>query len=192
MALRLDSRVPAPVETHVTIGALRRRHLRQVLRIENKVYPRPWTLGVFTSELSQSDARCYLVARVGSMVVGYCGALYSMSDAHVTNIAVDPRWHRHCIGSRLLMALVDESVERGASHLTLEVRVSNHGAQEMYRKFGLAPAGVRAKYYENTEDAIVMWANDIDAAPYRERMRAVGASIPGTTAFDSPVGSRSR
>jgi [ribosomal protein S18]-alanine N-acetyltransferase len=185
MALRLDSRVPGPLETHVTIGPLRRRHLRQVLRIENKVYPRPWTLGVFTSELSQSDTRCYLVARVGSAVVGYCGALYSVEDAHVTNIAVEPRWHRHRIGSRLMAAVIRASVDRGASHLTLEVRVSNVGALEMYRKFGMAPAGMRAKYYENTEDAIVMWANDIDSASYLERVSTIEATIPGTTSFEA-------
>jgi [ribosomal protein S18]-alanine N-acetyltransferase len=184
MAIRLDARIPGPTDTHVTIGALRRRHLRQVLRIEHKVYPRPWTLGIFTSELSQHDARCYLVARVGSTVVGYCGALYSLDDAHVTNIAVDPRWHRHRIGSRLMVALIRASVERGASHLTLEVRVSNVGAQELYRTFGMAPAGVRSKYYENTEDAIVMWANDIDATAYLERVSAIEASTPGSTTFE--------
>jgi ribosomal-protein-alanine N-acetyltransferase len=58
--------------------------------------------------------------------------------------------------------------------LTLEVRVSSTGAQELYRKFGFGPAGVRKRYYENTEDAIVMWCHDIQTEEYARRLREVG------------------
>src|SRR4029077_11526282 len=85
-----------------------------------------------------------------------------VEDAHVTTIAVDPAWHRHKIGSRLLLNLARESAARGATHLTLEVRVSNSAAQAMYRQFGFRPSGVRKNYYvETNEDALVMWADDI-------------------------------
>ena len=53
---------------------------------------------------------------------------------------------------------------------TLEVRASSTGAQALYRAFGFAPAGVRAQYYENTEDAIVMWCHDIQSPAYAERL----------------------
>jgi ribosomal-protein-alanine N-acetyltransferase len=184
MALRLDHSVPLPAETHVRIGPLRRRHLRQVMKIEHQVYPRPWTPGIFTSELAQRDTRCYLAARVGLSIVGYCGTLYSADDAHITNIAVDPKWHRHKIGTRLLVASIRHSIGRGAKNLTLEVRVSNVGAQQMYRQFGMAPAGVRPNYYENVEDAIVMWAQDIDAPEYLARLEAIDAAVPGRTSFE--------
>ncbi|HEX9259339.1 MAG TPA: ribosomal protein S18-alanine N-acetyltransferase [Acidimicrobiales bacterium] len=169
----------------VHISAMRRRHLRSVLRIEDQVYPRPWTHGVFMGELGTHDGtRCYIVARVGTKLVGYAGFLVSMEDAHVTNIAVDPAWQRRQIGTRLLVTLAREARLRGCRNMTLEVRVSNRPAQAMYQRFGFAPAGVRAKYYENIEDAIVMWCHDIDSPAYGERLRTLEAEVSGTTTWD--------
>lgn len=178
MAVRADAVTDTPV---VRIGPMKRRHLRGVLRIEQQVYPRPWTLSVFHGELAQGYARCYLVARVGARVVGYAGVMYVDGDAHVTNIAVDPTWHRHGIGTRLLSVLATQARDNGARNLTLEVRVSNVAAQEMYRRFGFAPAGMRRRYYENTEDAIVMWANDIDQPAYADRLAGLFAPVKATT-----------
>src|SRR3954465_4123780 len=101
MAARPADLEPDTLEVRVT--AMRRRHLRQVLRIENQVYPRPWSLGLFMSELALRTGRIYLVARVGPRVVGYAGLLFSVDDGHVTTIAVDPAWHRSKIGTRLLL-----------------------------------------------------------------------------------------
>src|SRR3954452_11704892 len=136
MVARPNALEPDALEVRVT--AMRRRHLRQVLRIENSVYPRPWSLGLFMSELAVRTGRIYLVARVGQRVVGYAGLLFSVDDGHVTTVAVDPEWHRNKIGSRLLLHLVRQSIEDGAKNLTLEVRVSNAGAQAMYQQFGFA------------------------------------------------------
>jgi [ribosomal protein S18]-alanine N-acetyltransferase len=72
-----------------------------------------------------------------------------------------------------LLLLCRDAIDSGARNLTLEVRVSNRGAQLMYQRFGFAPAGVRARYYENTEDAIVMWAHEVDSPAYSERLRAI-------------------
>jgi len=106
-------------------------------------------------------------------------------DAHVTTIAVDPAWHRHKIGSRLMLNLARVAVARGAKHLTLEVRVSNTGAQAMYRAFGFRPAGVRKNYYvETNEDALVMWADDIHLPDYQARLAGIEAGIPGTTTVE--------
>ena len=90
------ARVPDvdPNLLEVRITTMRRRHLRGVLRIENQVYPRPWSLGLFMSELAMRTGRIYLVARVGPTVVGFAGLLFSLEDGHVTTIAVDPQWHR--------------------------------------------------------------------------------------------------
>jgi ribosomal-protein-alanine N-acetyltransferase len=57
----------------------------------------------------------------------------------------------------------------------LEVRASNEAAQQLYRKFGFLPAGVRARYYEGTEDAIVMWCHDIQSPEYLRRLEELGA-----------------
>jgi ribosomal-protein-alanine N-acetyltransferase len=175
-----------PADLEVTIGPMRRRHLRSVVRIEQAVYPRPWSMGLFMSELGYRGSRVYIVVRVGSTVVGYGGVMLVGEDGHVTTLAVDPAWHRQRLGTRLLLTLARAAIDRGAEHLTLEVRASNHAAQELYRAFGFAPAGIRKGYYvETKEDAIIMWANDVDTPAYAERLATLDATIPGTTRYEA-------
>lgn len=169
----------------VVVGTMRRRHLRGVLQIEQQVYPQPWSLGLFLSELTQRSTRIYLVARVAHRVVGYLGMFRSLDDAHVTTIAVDPEWRRRGVGSRLMAAAARAAAGRGYRNVTLEVRVSNKPAQEMYRRFGFAPAGIRRAYYpDNQEDALVMWAMDIDSPGYARRLAEIEAGISGETVID--------
>lgn len=176
-----------PLEVHVV--AMRRRHLRGVLRIEQQVYPHPWSASLFVSELALRSTRAYYVARVGREVVGYAGVMMSVDDAHVTTIAVDPRWQRHHIGTRLMLALAREAIMRGATALTLEVRLSNKGAQEMYRRFGFRPVGVRKGYYADTqEDALVMWAHDVATPDYSQLLTSIERRIPGSTVVERPKG----
>lgn len=176
-----------PQELEVHIVPMRRRHLRSVLRIEGEVYPRPWSMSLFLSELAMRSTRWYVVARVGRDVVGYGGLMMTLDDGHVTTIAVEPRWHRHKIGTRILLALVREAVARGASSVTLEVRLSNVGAQELYRRFGFRPVGVRKNYYaETNEDALVMWAHEVDTTGYADLLAALERQVPGRTVVEEP------
>ncbi len=181
----MAARLPDADELEVVIGPMRRRHLRSVLRIEQQVYPRPWSMGLFMSELGMRGSRVYVVARIGPTVVGYGGLMLITGDGHITTLAVDPAWHRHKLGTRLLHTLAVAAIERGAEHLTLEVRASNRAAQELYRAFGFAPAGVRKGYYvETKEDAIVMWANDIATDDYTARLQRLAAGLPGATVLE--------
>jgi [ribosomal protein S18]-alanine N-acetyltransferase len=181
-ALRLPGDADA---LEVRITPMRRRHLRGVLRIEQQVYPRPWTFGLFLGEISQRTSRVYLVARVGSDVVGYAGMFRAVDDGHITTIAVDPAWQRRGIATRMLLALARAAVERGCKNLTLEVRMSNSGAQALYQRFGFVPAGVRKGYYPETgEDALVMWANDVDTELYAARLGEIERGVPGRTVVD--------
>jgi ribosomal-protein-alanine N-acetyltransferase len=169
-------------ELVVHLVPMRRRHLRSVLRIESQVYPRPWSLSLFMSELALRTSRAYWVARIDGAVVGYCGLMVTGEDGHITTLAVDPAWQRRKVGSRLLLTLAREAIARGVSSLTLEVRIGNRGAQELYRAFGFAPAGIRKNYYvETNEDALVMWASDVDTPDYSERLARIEAGIPGVT-----------
>jgi len=174
-------------ELEVHIVPMRRRHLRSIVRIEAQVYPRPWSHSLFVSELALRSTRAYFVAKVGREIVGYAGLMMSLSDGHVTTIAVDPAWHRHGIGTRLLLALAREGIERNATALTLEVRLSNKGAQEMYKRFGFTAVGVRKGYYADTgEDALVMWAYEVDQDPYRELLDGLEGGLTGTTVYEAP------
>lgn len=173
---RSELRLPGPPP--VTLAAMRRRHLRSVMRIESEVYPRPWSLSLFLSELALRGTRAYHVARADAAVIGYSGLMLGTEDAHVTTIAVDPGWQRRGVGTLLLLNMGLLARDRGARNLTLEVRVSNYGAQALYRQFGFVPAGIRKNYYSETnEDALVMWANDIDSEDYASRLAGIEAHL---------------
>lgn len=185
--LRRDAAADIGSPAHVAIEPMRRRDLRRgVMAIEAVSYPRPWSQNVFESELAQvrSGARCYVVARRPAgrgrdEIVGYAGLWFTADEAHVTNVAVRPDHQRSGVATALLLALADVAIERGCAAWTLEVRVSSTGAQDLYRKFGFNPAGVRARYYENTEDAIVMWCSDIQSDDYRALLASLRAAIDG-------------
>jgi ribosomal-protein-alanine N-acetyltransferase len=172
--------VGRPTHVDVELVPMRRRHLRSVLRIEGQSGHRGWSLGLFMGELASEVGRRYLVARVGGSVVGFAGVLFIGTDGHVSTIAVDEAWRRHHIGTRLMVALTRAALDEGCTAMTLEVRAANAAAQAMYRRFGLAPAGIRRDYYQDTgEDALVMWAHDIDSVAYAERLEAIEASLAG-------------
>lgn len=174
-----------PAELDVTITPMRRRHLRSVVRIEQATSGRPWSLGLFMGELAMPATREYLVARVGAQVVGFAGMMVVIDDGHVTTISVDPEWQGLGIGTRLLLQLARRGIERGVRQITLEVRVGNDRAQSLYRAFGFAPAGIRKGYYvENTEDALVMWAHDVDLPPYADRLEVLAANVAGATRLE--------
>jgi ribosomal-protein-alanine N-acetyltransferase len=172
----------------VQIQPMRRRHLRAVLRIEQQVYPRPWSTSLFLSELAMRSTRAYVVARAGRDLVGYAGLMMTLDDGHITTIAVDPKWHRHKIGTRLLLVVAREAIARGAASLTLEVRITNKPAQDLYRRFGFVPVGVRKNYYQEVnEDALVMWAHDVNEPAYSELLDSIEREIPGDTIIDDAL-----
>lgn len=170
-------RLPLP---EIEITRMKRRHLRKVLNIEARVYPRPWSMSLFMSELAQRSTRSYLVARHEGVVVGYCGMMFASDEAHVTNIAVDPDFHGLKIGTRLLLTSITEAIARGCNTVSLEVRVTNQVAKEMYTKFGFHSTGVRKGYYvETREDALVMEVPDITTTEYRHRLNRIRMSFDG-------------
>jgi [ribosomal protein S18]-alanine N-acetyltransferase len=165
----------------VRIAPFRRRHLRSVVRIEEDAYPRPWSATLFLSELAQRSSRRYTVGTIGPIVVGYAGLMIVEDDGHITTLTVDPAWHHRGIGTVLLADLARAAPPLGVRHLTLEVRVGNDPAQALYRRFGFAPVGVRKNYYAETgEDAIIMWARDIDSDAYASRLALIDAHLDTT------------
>ena len=162
----------------VKMEPMHRRHLKSVNGIEQRIFPRPWTQQLYASEIAQPDTRRYFVALVDNEVVGYIGCMLVLGEGHITTVGVAPEWHRRSIGTRLLLHLVADVRSRGATSLTLEVRSTNAGAQELYRQFGFVPAGIRKNYYaEVGEDAIVMWAYDVDGEDYRERVNRIASRL---------------
>ncbi len=162
----------------VVLAPMAMRDLPAVVAIERRVFTAPWSRRVFTDELAERASRVYRTAWVRSEIVGFAGLMLVDDEAHVNTIAVAPQWHGNRIGTVLLVDLVRTAVERGARHLTLEVRVGNEPALALYRRFGMAPVGVRPNYYpEDDADAFVMWAREIDAPSYRRRLDEIEAVL---------------
>jgi [ribosomal protein S18]-alanine N-acetyltransferase len=131
----------------------------------------------------------------GPHVAGFAGMWIVFDEAHITTIGVDPPYRGRGFGELLLLALIDEAVRRGATWLTLEVRVSNDIAQDLYRKYGFAVQGTRRRYYsDNGEDAYVMWSRSLREPAYLARIEELrrslaarfGSSIVVPTAQHSP------
>lgn len=139
--------------------------------LEKRVYPEPWSEGVFRDELGQ-PSRVYITAMAGDELVGYAGMMVVFEDAHITTVSVVPEARGGGVAKHMMLHLVDAALANDAEHLTLEVRTSNDAAQALYRKFGFAPVGVRKDYYLD-EDALIMWASGINEPDYRDRIESI-------------------
>ncbi len=147
---------PAP-DPVATIRRLAYADLPQVIAIERRAFPTPWSLAMFVLELSKSSGVC-LAATVEGRVTGYVVCSRYADVWHVMNVAVDPDHRRRGLGRALLEHLLGEVGEDAA--LTLEVRRTNTAAMRLYERLGFRPAGIRRRYYQdNGEDALVMWRN---------------------------------
>jgi ribosomal-protein-alanine N-acetyltransferase len=145
----------------------------QVQLVERKCFTTPWSRSVFLSELMRNDNAFYVVAQLDERIIGYAGVWIILDEGHITNIAVDPSYQRGGVGQRLMEEITVYAVSRGVTKMTLEVRVSNLGAQALYKKMGYVSFGVRKRYYQdNNEDAFIMWrelTNDAERTNIRDR-----------------------
>jgi [ribosomal protein S18]-alanine N-acetyltransferase len=129
--------------------------LPQVIAVERRSFPTPWSLAMFVLELSKPSGVC-LAAVQGRSIVGYLVCSRYDQAWHLMNIAVDPSLRRRGIAHALLDAMFEQGGPDDA--YTLEVRASNTAAIALYERFGFRSAGMRPRYYQDTgEDAVIMW-----------------------------------
>ena len=142
----------------VVLRPMRWWDLEAVHALETALFPDPWSVETFWSELAGvPESRTFLVAEVGGAVVGYAGLAVAAHQADVQTIAVAPSSQGRGVGGRLLQALVDEAVSRGAYELLLEVRADNAPALALYARHGFERIAVRRGYYPpGGTDAVVM------------------------------------
>ena len=150
----------------MTVDDMRVADVAQVQEIERLSFSTPWPTYAFEQELRANRLARYVVARIaepeGERVVGFAGLWLMVDEAHITTFGVHPAWRRQGVGRRLMLRLFDLAADLGALRMTLEVRVSNTAAQELYRSFGFTIAGTRLRYYsDDGEDAFVMTTPDI-------------------------------
>lgn len=144
-------------EPAVEMLAMNEHDLDEVLAIEYRVHPFPWSRGNFTdSQLAGYPCR---VCRVGGELVGHLVLMMAVDEAHLLNISVAPKWQGKGYGARLLRHAMIIGRQSGGTTLLLEVRPSNAAALALYRHFGFAQIGVRRGYYpaeKGREDALVL------------------------------------
>ncbi len=142
----------------ITVSFMEMADIEEVMEIEEKSFNIPWPRQAFVKELCDNKFACYLVARWEGRVVAYGGMWFILDEAHITNIAVHPDYREKGIGTRLLKEMIAYGVSREITSFTLEVKVSNQKAINLYKKEGFEAAGTRKGYYSDTlEDALIMW-----------------------------------
>jgi ribosomal-protein-alanine N-acetyltransferase len=141
----------------IEIRSLGLVHLAHIEAIERRAYRTPWSRSMFASELTKSTSIC-LGAFEGDSLVGYTITSRYVDAWHVMNVAVDPDWQHRGIATSLLTRLFELTEADAQRGYTLEVRVSNQDAIDLYEKLGFEARGVRRGYYtDNREDALIMW-----------------------------------
>jgi [ribosomal protein S18]-alanine N-acetyltransferase len=111
-------------------------------------------------------------------ILGFAGLWLMVDEAHITTIAMHPNHRRQGLGEYMLASLVDIAYSIGAKWVTLEVRVTNNNAQNLYRKYGFHDAGIRHRYYsDNNEDALIMWTDEINSTTYKQKFQELKADL---------------
>ncbi len=159
-----------------TISPLTEEDIPAILEIERQAFSLPWSEGIYRYELRHNPYATYLAVRSHDSrlpsVVAYGGLWFYMPEAHISTIAVHPRFRGLHLGAWLLAHLLFEGVQGGATEASLEVRVSNLVAQRLYLSFGFRVVGRRYRYYsDNREDAYIMTLKPLDRLSLQKRIQ---------------------
>ncbi len=154
----------------VVIEPMREEHLPQVMAIERAVFQSGWSEQAFLNDL-RNPCALYLILRHDGQIVAFAGMWLVVDEAHITNVAVLDEYRGKGYAQRLIHRLLTIARERGMVRATLEVRLSNLPAQRLYEKFGFRPVSTRKGYYDDGEDALIMWLDDLDSDTYGEHLR---------------------
>ena len=157
--------------SEIYISPMTRDDVDGVVKIEEDAYgPHHWAKSSFYDELSNKLARYYCAKTSDGELAGYAGTWHIIDEGHITTIAVKNKFLRHHIGEALVVKLLEDCYKDGIKYLTLEVRVSNIPAINLYKKYGFTSLGTRKGYYQdNDEDALIMWTENIFYDKFKTR-----------------------
>lgn len=143
---------------NISYRLMERKDILEVVAIEEEAFATPWTEEIFEHEMSSNNYAHYIVAVEDDKVIGHFGMWIVIDECQITNIAVLLKHRGRGIGEALLRNAMDYCAELEVRVMTLEVRVSNRTAQNLYRKMDFQDGGIRKRYYtDDHEDALVMW-----------------------------------
>jgi ribosomal-protein-alanine N-acetyltransferase len=139
--------------------------LREIEEIERRSYPTPWSRSMFAGELAKPSSICLGAFQADdeeAALVGYLIVSRYVDAWHVMNVAVDPQHRGRGVGTMLLERLFDLTADDARRGYTLEVRVTNVKAIDLYERLGFRSRGLRRGYYtDNREDALIMWKDPV-------------------------------
>ena len=141
----------------ITISLMALEDVDAVHAIEAATFPSPWSRESFEKEVTENKCARYLVLKEDGVCAAYAGMWLVLDEGHITNIAVREDRRGLGYGERITRALIQLAADSGLSFLTLECRRSNLVAQSLYHKLGFKDVGYRKRYYENSEDALIMY-----------------------------------
>lgn len=176
------------------VEPMRLRDIKQVMEIERVSFPTPWSPHAYRHEILENEISHYFVARqrgakrpelnllgrvrrslgagIRPAVLGYGGFWLRGREAHISTIAVRPDWRRRGIGELLLAVMLDRATELEAETATLEVRVSNVTAQNLYQKYGFQQVGLKRRYYrDRNEDALILSTERLTSAAFQGHLQ---------------------
>ncbi|RAI14598.1 MAG: ribosomal-protein-alanine N-acetyltransferase [Candidatus Melainabacteria bacterium] len=147
----------------VTIKRMTPDDIDGVIKIEESAYgDHHWSRASFLNEISNELAKYYTLHTQDGVLAAYAGCWHILEEAHITTIAVAPEYRRKNFGQALLKRIIDDCYLEKIKYITLEVRVSNIPAINLYTKYGFSSFGTRKGYYQdNNEDALIMWTKNI-------------------------------
>lgn len=152
-------KAPPKSQTYPVTPA-RRSDLNQIMEIEHLSFSNPWPRQVFREEFDNELSFVKVLRdRDSDRVIAFINYWLVHDEIHLLNIATHPDWRRRKLARRLIAHLLRVAKARRSRLITLEVRRSNHPAINLYDDLGFLPVGIRPRYYENNEDAIVMMLN---------------------------------
>ena len=139
----------------LSISKMRIEDLNEIKDKLSEEFDDFWNENILKQELSNENSN-YVVARENNEIVGFGGIWTSPDDVHITDIVTRKMYRSKGIGSRILEELINLAKTKNKASLTLEVNEKNTIAQKLYEKYGFKMLGRRKKYYNNTDDAIIM------------------------------------
>ena len=178
------------------IRPMRWEDVSAVMAIERESFPLPWSSYTYRHELTENAYSHYIVVQTRSAgpdvrpwwqrllrptsppIVAYGGFWLITDEAHISTIAVVTQWRGRGLGELLLSAMIEQALRMKATMVTLEVRVSNRVAQDLYLKYGFVIVGTRPRYYrDNEEDAHIMTVEAVNSDDYRRKFTEMQTAL---------------
>ncbi len=165
----------------ITIKRMTPEDIDGVISIEEQAYgDHHWSKDSFMNELNNELARYYSLFNENNELCGYAGCWHILDEAHVTNIAISANHRRKKYGEALLKRIIDDCYLEKIKYITLEVRVSNQAAINLYTKYGFTSFGTRKGYYQNNnEDALIMWTKNIFFDEFKNPYEKITQELEG-------------